>query len=212
MENPWKNIENKTSDYIADCDKSVKKIYDKFDLTIIPQPYMGDPINSEIFLLNGNPNDGGSHKNFILDHREIVIKNLKHEITDYPLYGINNEFKGYFIFKWWQEKIFPIINVVEDAKKVSKNIFVAEYLPYFRDRYINGLTIPSQKYTFDIVDKAISDGKIIIIMRAKRDWENSLPKLKDYKNKFVLHNPQNVIISQKNLDNGVFEKIIERIK
>ena len=212
MDNPWMNIKCKTSEYIADCDRSESLIYDKFDFTMIPHPYMGDPINSEIFLLNGNPNDGGNHRIFTKEHREVVLKNLEHGINDYPLYGINDEFKNYFVFKWWHKKLFPIIQKVKNSKRVSKNIFVAEYLPYFSDKYIQGIRVPSQGYTLDIINKAIANGKMIIIMRARRDWESSIPKLKDYCNKFVLRNPQNVIISPGNMDDGVFEELVKRIK
>jgi hypothetical protein len=219
MENPWKNISEETSKYIADCDKVVIKKLDlesKFDFSILPHPYMGDPVNAEIFLLNGNPNIGApnkgiDHKIFTKEHKDIVLNNLEHKIVDYPLYGINGAFKNYFVFKWWFKHLEPIIKKIKNPQKVSKKIFEAEYVPYFSDKFIP-VTVPSQKYTFDIIERAIDNNKVIIIMRGKNEWENAIQNLNNFCNKFVLHSAQNVIISSGNLDDGKFEEIIKRIK
>jgi len=216
MENPWKNTKNESSEYIAACDKSDEKLYQKickkYDLSYIPQPYMGDPEKSEIFLLLANPNAGGNHKDFQKKHRELVITNLKHEIDDYPLYGINDKFKGYFIYEWWYKRLSPIIDEIGDPKKVSKSIFAAEYVPYFSDKYVYNVKTSSLGYTVNLIKKAVSLKKIIIIMRSKRNWERSIPELEHYENTFVLHSPQNVIVSPKNLGEDAFEKVIKRIK
>jgi len=220
MENPWKNIKDKTSEYIADCDKAAIKnqnLGEKFDFSILPHPYMGDPSNAEIFLLNANPNSGPlnngiNHSEFTKNHKDIALNNLEHKINDYPLYGINAAFKDYFVYKWWFRHLQPIIKEIRNSQKVSKKIFEAEYVPYFSDKFIYGISLPSQRYTFDIIERAIENNKMIIIMRARGEWETAIPKLRNYGNKFVLHSAQNTIISRGNLDDGKFEKIIKQIK
>jgi hypothetical protein len=215
MENPWKNIKNMKSDYIAISDKDEIKNWKtnpRFDFTFIPQPFLGDPVNAKVFLLNGNPNDVGEHKSFLNNNKKIVLENLEHKIIDYPLFCLNKEFEGSSIYTWWYKRLRQLIEEIGNQQQVSKNIFVAEYLPYFSENYRRGITLPSQEYTFDIVRNAIHKDKMIIIMRARKNWEKSIDELIKYPYKYVLHSPQNVYVTRNNLGDEIFEKIKKLIK
>ncbi len=51
---------------------------------------------------------------------------------------------------------------------------------------------------------------IIIIPRSKNLWEDAIPKLKTYQNKYLTNSYLNITLSEKNLETG-FNKIIETL-
>lgn len=71
--------------------------------------------------------------------------------------------------------------------------------------------MPSQQFAFDLVEEAMSKGKIIILMRSRKLWFNAISDLEGYEQLMILHSPQNVIISPKNLGEDNFKIVTERL-
>ena len=226
--NPWKTIRAITTEpYIAKADKeAIEAVFkkspekaQKLQLEYLPQPYMGDPTRAKIFLLNGNPNapDGKTapkfqHRKFNEKYRETILNSLENKVKDYPLYALNPDFKEYSIYKWWYSRLKALIDEI-DIETVSRNLFVAEYFPYFSNNLsdADGISVPSQKYTFSLIEKAMEAGKTIIIMRAKDKWddpEKGVKGLKKHRHVMELKNPRCTYISPENMKRGDFDKIL----
>jgi len=164
IENPWtkENLKEityidkygkETIGHIAKCDEKAIDLSKKTPLQFkyLPQPYMGDPEQAEIFLLNGNPDAKPkpgilTHKQFNEKYKEVILDSLEHNITDYPLYALNPEYIGYYISYWWRNFLHSLIEnesnldeeetekkEEENFKNISKKLFDAEYFPYFSD-------------------------------------------------------------------------------
>ena len=220
----WRWDENK----LIKCKKSKEEKIIEFNY--LPQPYMGDPEQAEIFLLNGNPDakEGPtvlSHEEFNNDHKGDILRSLKNMEEEYPLYALNPHFNDYYIQKWWNKKLCHLWKDAKSQKDiqtaiqtVSKKVFVAEYFPYFSKNFndVKDIELDSQRYTFSLVKEAMDAGKKIIIMRAKKMWCNAMKKfydiqnLEDYSHK--LKNPRNVCISRGNMEDGVFNDILKLLK
>lgn len=77
---------------------------------------------------------------------------------------------------------------------VAQSLLVVQYFPY------QSLTmrpspepLPSQRFSFSLVEKAIDAGKLIVVMRSRRYWLEAVPKLAAYG--FIkLRNPRNIIV------------------
>jgi len=223
--NPWKTIRAITTElYIAKADKeAIEAVFKKspekakkLQLEYLPQPYMGDPTRAKIFLLNGNPNapDGKTapkfqHRKFNEKYRETILNSLENKVKDYPLYALNPDFKEYSIYKWWYPRLKALIEEC-GIETVSRDLFVAEYFPYFSDRfrYTNGIYPESQKYIFNLIKEAMEAGKTIIIMRAKNKWYDFVKGLKKYRHVMELKNPRCTYISHGNMKRGDFDKIL----
>jgi len=229
MENPWKTIRAITTEpYIAKDDKdAIKALFkkspkkaEKLQLDYLPQPYMGNPKLAKIFLLNGNPNapDGKndqkfSQKKFNEKYREIILNSLENKVKDYPLYALNPAFEKYSIYKWWYPRLKALINE-SNIETVSRDLFVAEYFPYFSERFrdANGIYLESQQYIFNLIKEAMDAGKTIIIMRAKNKWYDLVKDLKKYSHVMKLKNPRCTYISLGNMKRGDFNKILRLLK
>lgn len=77
-----------------------------------------------------------------------------------------------------------------------------EYFPYTTEHFGCNFQIPSQKYTFFLVEEAMRRNALIIQMRSKRVWQEAIPALSGYPHYFALKNPQNPTISEKNCPDG----------
>lgn len=96
-------------------------------------------------------------------------------------------------------------------------LFVLEFFPYHSKNMFKFPALPSDAYRNFLLNKAIEDKKLIVIMRAGSRWydikEGGLgKKLKEYENKIVLQSPRNVSLSKKNLGEANWNKFIEALQ
>jgi len=223
MKNPWLQL-SKDSPFILPCDAKLINIFNNrwcdtpFEIILdeIPSPYIGNP-ESPVFFLNLNPAYSLEESNspLINQYRKIARNNLLHEFKDYPFYVLNPLLVGTPSgYCWFKEKFNPLIKAINISKQeISKKIFLAEYFPYRSKKYKWGNDIlPSQKYTISLIEKAIVRNAIIVIMRGRKLWFSLMPALKKYPNCYILHSPQNVTISEKNLGVDGFKIVVESLR
>ena len=221
--NPWKNLPN-TVPFILPEDKKLIDSYNlqqraKSEITLneIPSPYIGDP-KAPIIFLNLNPSFSQDEINSpkSSQFREITRANLLHEFYDYPFYVLDPSLEGTSSgYKWFNQKFGPLMKISGmDNKDLSRKIFLVEYLPY-RSKNIGNWKndiLPSQIYAIHLINEAIARQATIVIMRSKKLWFNAVPTLETYPDLHILHSPQNVTVSERNLGTEGFNKIISKLK
>jgi len=225
MKNPWLQLQKKAP-FVLSCDA---KLIDEFNrdwsntqfeiiLSETPSPYIGDP-EAQIVFLNLNPgyspyeiNESSSLKISHCD--EIARENLLHKFYDYPFYVLDPSLAGTPSgYEWFNQRFSPLIKAAGmNTKELSKKIFLAEFFPYRSKKFKwVGSILPSQEYVVSLVEKAISRQAIIVIMRGEKLWFSAIPTLEKYYNRYTLHSPQNVTISEKNLGKEGFKVVIENL-
>lgn len=73
------------------------------------------------------------------------------------------------------------------------------------------VTLPSQRYGFWLVERAIERGALIVILRGRVDWEIAVPELGTYDNRIVTHSHQSSAISPGNCGSAGFEQFIHAV-
>lgn len=219
--NPWLNISWQNT--IASCDMAIINpvfcAQKGIDITNLPEPYSGN-IDSNVVCLNLNPGIGPCDKCFMGD--KVFLKktqdNLAHKSKDF-LWLSDIKCKNGGLHdgcKWWQIRTKDLRNVINS---IPLNIFVLEYFPYHTQHVFNFPTLPSDEYRNALLCKAMSDQKLIVIMRGEKQWYNIVDKanipigkqLQRYPNLIVLSNPQNVVFSAKNCGKG-WGKLLTALK
>jgi len=220
MKNPWLYLSSKVP-FVIPEDKPLLDLFNsryygsdkEIMLDQLPSPYVGDP-KAPIVLLNLNP--GYNKKE---DDNELFLKivraNLIHKFFDYSFCPLNPKLKGTSSgYEWWKRVLAPLMRASGlNEFNISKKLFCVEYFPYHSIKYgYNGKTLPSQKYSQQLVESALNRGAIIIIMRGKKVWYDAIPQLAKYQKRvFILHSPQNVIISEKNLGKEAFDLVVNAL-
>lgn len=214
--------------YLLEEDQKVldsKNLTENFELKLLPEPYIGNH-DAPIYLLNLNPSV--EDLMCLPDPEEIkpLQARLKsHMICNYLFYENKNEwikcdeylkFKFYHLdpeykyfqgFWWWYRKLKKLLegmqkdNKLYDSFKIAANsLFNVEYMPYHSKKYINiWCRLPSQEFNFGLVETALKEDKIIIIMKGKEQWTQAIPGLEGHSKVYTLNSPQNSVISEKNL-------------
>lgn len=222
INNPWEQILNKRNLFVIDADmQAVEKFNEKasddykIHTDLPPEPYIGNPITADIFLLALNPGYAGDEQEYLSKNPTLyqaLLNNLIHQNIDYPLFFFEERFNDSPGAKWWERILKPVLNQTDDNRLLlSHKICELQYFPYHSKNYksINQV-LDSQKYTFQLLRRAIRNNKMIIILRSEKLWLEAVPELNG--NYCKLNSYQNVIISENNLGKDDFEKLIKLIK
>jgi hypothetical protein len=224
MQNPWTRLPSEPP-FVLDIDRERVEQFNaeekrsekhRIHTELLPEPYLGDPFNASVFLLNLNPGYSPDDVNFYDNSagRQAVLDNLTHMSSQYPFFMLNPDFKSFPGPSWWLGKLEHLIKATS-LEQVAKKVFCVEFSPYHSQYFGAGkLELESQWYSFDLVQKAIEDKKIIIVMRAEAHWKCGVPGLRRMKgnNYYRLNSTQNVTITRNNLPDGGFDRIVEVIK
>lgn len=217
MKNPWTALPDAPPFILPDEQEAVlsfnqtsKEIH-QIRHELLPEPYLGNP-EAEIILLNLNPGFSEQDANFYaqLQVRSAWRKNLLHEEMDYSFYmfdfAISQDTGGP---KWWSKRLKEPIQIA-GRKVVAQKFCCIEYFPYHPRRY-GGFktTLPSQKYNFYLVQKAVERNAVIISMRKTKSWVFAVPELKNHKLFYQVSSVQNPAISRRNCPEGF--SLIEEI-
>lgn len=165
-----------------------------------PVPFIGNP-KARVVVLSLNP---GFSEQDAADHQirafwEAVIGNLTHEVAGSVFFPIDPRFETTAAYRWWTQKLRPLIEDVDFAS-VDNGVFCVEAYPYHSRKLAGRPDVPSQAYTRSLLLERIAEGAFIIGMRSRRHWETAVPELQSYSAVHWLRNPQNPTISPRNLD------------
>ena len=137
-----------------------------------------------------------------------------HHPAEFPFYLISPELEAIKErTAWWDKKLGPLIDHFGEGGRsiVANNVLCVEFFPYHSVKCKHPLDrLPSQDYSFGLVQRAIERQAVILIMRAKTLWFEAMPELKSYSRCCTASSVQNPVISPKNFKG--FSEAVEAIK
>ncbi|MEO8217668.1 MAG: hypothetical protein ABI718_11355 [Acidobacteriota bacterium] len=215
MHTPWLTLPP-TAPYVLDSDRAAIETFNahaqeqhRIRTEIVPEPFLGSP-DAPVVLLNLNPGfteqDLQLHK--LPQFVESSRKCLRHESQPYPFFLLDpaNDGPGH---RWWSRKLRPLIDQF-GAMRVAQNVLCVELFPYHSVRFGGGkLRVPSQQYSFDLVETALDRGALVVVMRSKKMWIEVVPRLKGYRRIGTTRSVQNPTISEANCER--FGEIVEAL-
>lgn len=165
----------------------------KLHLGLIPQPFCGDILNAEIYVLMLNPGYGPQDYFAELEvpaYRKAALHNLRQnfENEEYPFYMLNPKFSWSSGFVWWHKKFGLVIDSIskntgmsyaEARKYLSKKVASLELIPYHSTSYYDpsGWTkkLESAKLARDFVNNIVlpkveQNEAILIVTRQVKEW------------------------------------------
>lgn len=241
MENPWEKLieeinESDNGNYVLKQEQAIVEKYNKkvnndlfkIHTQIMPAPFMGDVHNAPIVILMLNPGydpmedeikeDG---RNFYNRYKHYWKNEIQHiqTIPESPFFALDIEYCK--SSPYWGNKLKFLLEHT-DRVTLAKKICTIQLFPYhsknYKPIYKNLFKyesfdnyLPSQKYNFDLVDKAMARNAIIIIARGKTVWFKAVDGLEHYENKHSTRSAQNITISKNNLPD-VFDQILAKLK
>lgn len=210
--NPWINVVK--GENIAECDLAyitnkygslsqfvnfINNKYEDADLTFdcLPDPYSGNP-ESKVYCLNKNPGKPDSCFNDVQSFNDATILNLLLESKScFWAEHIRNKCgKQHDGVNWLAKRT----NKLEKILGGHPDIFFVEYFPYHSTKGFKfPKDLPSYKFTDALIEQAMKEGKLIIIMREKKGWLDRIEGLKDYPNLYCLKCAQGGYLTPNNI-------------
>lgn len=169
--------------YILDLDrdeidrynKRVRNPDNKVINDSIPEPFIGNPRSARIVLLGLNPghseDDKATYRNNA-DLRSSMFHNLRHESQEYPFYPLNPAFRRTGAGRWWSARTRELRDLSGlNDHELANRLMVIEWFPYHSKRFAipTGLC-KSQEYSFQLAKQMLQDGRLVVLMRARRLW------------------------------------------
>src|SRR5207253_6908809 len=108
--------------------------------------------------------------------------------------------------RWWDQRLRQLIDAV-GREAVAQNLFVAEHFPYHTKKAYSA-PVPSQLYTFFLVERAVKRRALVVFFRSRKLWENSVTGSIGYSRALAVANHQWPYISRGNLPGGTFEEVV----
>ena len=216
MENPWERVPD-SAPFLLEVDALIIERFNRrarmdvrVQVDLPPEPFLGQP-DAPVVLLNLNPGweegDPGGHDR--PDFAQAARHNLHHRPTEYPFFLLDPRFEATGGGRWWRTKLR---RPIEDAglAAVARGLLVVEFFPYHSSRYgYSGPVLPSQRYGFHLVERAMARDALVVRMRGERHWLDAVPSLGSYRRLYRLRNVQNVAMSLANCPDGYHELIRE---
>jgi hypothetical protein len=223
MDNPWMELLPSEGSYVLDMDRKAIDRYNdslrspeaKVMLASIPEPFIGNPASARVVLLGLNPGHSleNEREHRGAELRKAMFHNLRHESQEYPFYPLNPAFKGVGAAEWWR----PILSKLHeepglDASTIAGGLLVIEWFPYHSKK--SALPVEpiceSQRYSFQLArDMLEKHGAVGVGMRSMDHWMGAD---RWFGNVPFLKNRQRPWISRGNMDEGLFDRIVEALK
>lgn len=190
MRNPWLDLP--PDEYLHPLDAPLLDTFDndgsnRIRLDAPPSPYAGDPAKAVLYILLANPgfavNKDGSEPD--LDHfaDPYYAQQLRKSLTfeaDRPLFYLNPRLAFTGSYQWQAKRFRRLIETV-GLDAVARKVMVLQFHPYRSVTYRRQKQIlPSQEFTFHILRQALAQGKLIVVTRLRREWEEAVAELSDY--------------------------------
>jgi hypothetical protein len=218
LENTWYQLPA-SRPFVLPCDASKVQDFNAkagadssrfLQLDILPEPFLGSP-SAPVVLLSNNPGFGRrvGHKQD-LDFMARMRKNLAHGPSDHPFVYLDPKVGE--VGAWWKQKLGEVLERC-GREVVARSVLNVAYFPYASRRFGHRrLELPSQQYTFYLVQAAMKRTAVIVFMRRDAMWKEQVPALRGYGRVFKVRNVQNPAISRRNLGEHDFECIVEAIQ
>jgi hypothetical protein len=95
---------------------------------------------------------------------------------------------------------------------VLGKVMCIQYFPYHSKKFRQySELLPSQAFSFYLVEQAMNQGKVIVIMRRKQEWLRHVVGLAGY-SYIELSSPRSASISRKNVKGNGFDRIVEALR
>lgn len=210
--NPWLSIVK--DENIAECDleyiiskygslsqfvHQINNLYKETELTFecLPEPYSGNP-ESKVYCLNKNPGKPdpcfNGEQAFI--DASILNLQLKSESCFWAENIKNRCEKLHDGVDWLAKRT----NELEKILNGHPDIFFIEYFPYHSTKGFKfPKDLPSYDFTNALIEQAMKEEKLIIIMREKKGWLERIKGLKDYPHLCCLKYAQSGYLTRNNI-------------
>ena len=137
---------------------------------LLPEPFVGDIKSAAVLLLNMNPAYDAKELAFHRDPSFVAVAraNLTQRALEYPFYFLDpsGHSPGH---TYWSQHLRALTEACGGPLIVARSVAVLEWCPYHSlsmSQTGAALEVPSQAFSFGVVERALTRGTVVIMIRA----------------------------------------------
>ena len=220
--NPWPDLPEQP-EYVLDVDRRYLDAYNallsdddprRINFTVPPEPFLGLH-DAPVVVLSCNPafSDGAVDQFTVPGFMDGALANLRTP-GGAAIYPLEDRFSATPGGKWWRKRLKGLLAGGEDSfEQLARRILSVEFHGYWSPNWEAPLvTLPSQPYSFGLVEAAIQRNAIIILTRARRHWMQAVPDLIGYENLLTTNTQRSAVLSKGNLGEVGHQMVIEALQ
>ncbi len=210
----WLQFDISHKPYVLEADKvawSDLQANKPLDFDLLPQPFMGNLENAEIYILMLNPSIGKNDRRDEKDaeYRRAVKSTFQQEWSsdESRFTFLDPKFKSHGGYKYWNRKLKGVIRCLaadrgcDYAKardELASKLALIQLFPYRSVRFNTGRLLdklPSVSFAQEfvevrVVDRVHNGNAVAIVVRGLRHWEPYLPSNLCAKDGLVRYDPK----------------------
>jgi hypothetical protein len=180
-----------------------------FHFELLPRPFNGNLDDAAIILLLLNPGwePQGTHEPEGAAFRQAERDSLFFKTVP-PLFFLQQKYARTADYSWLAPRLIEFIHRF-GLDVVARRFMQIQFLPYHsKDLKKLPPILPSQKYSFALVEEAMNRRKEIVIMRSAGLWLDAVPSLVNYPY-MTLTNPRNPHLTRTQLGSRNFDRLVD---
>lgn len=224
--NPWKEFDFLAKDQVHRLDregvdnfnskleKSKSKSASRLLLSRAntPLPFFG-ALDATLIILAANPglDPINTPQEETPERRRLFDQARRHELHSHPFVFLRPEFQNTPGYTWWEKRTRQLREAVGDDVFLNRT-FSAEIHPYKSQNYKPlHEPLPTQGYTFSLVNELVRNGAFVILVRAKNEWCSAVPSLQHNDRVIELNSKQSSYLTERNMPVGAFSKLAAHV-
>jgi len=214
IDNPWATLPA-SEPFIAPIDAPfVTDDYQRrhgLHCELTPVPYIGDPRKAAVVMLQLNPGYSELDREDELEipsYADALRANLTFESTGF--FFLDRRFKRTSAAYWWRPRLWELQQRV-GAEALEHRLACVELFPYHSDTWLGPPRVPSQDFSFELVDGVIRRNVPVIVMRGWTTWQAAVPGLSAYGGVIRHSNPRSSYVSSGTLGADRFETVVRAL-
>jgi len=212
-ENPWiqyrpNYLHPLDVEIVKNLNEKIRKAEHRMRGDIPPAPFKGKVLEAKVIVLMKNPgfdereNEEGFYNKF--GYLFIEQARMNYSVLDSPLF-YNDAYKK--VSDYWYKRFKGLCSAldkqgVDGEHVVANNVATINFYPYhsidFPVMKFEEFILPTQRFSFSLVEKAIKRNALIVLVRGEKLWFENVEGLKNYPHIIRLNSDQNSYITERN--------------
>lgn len=177
------------------------------DLSMPPEPVLGLH-DAPVVLLSANPGRDPADPDYYYRQPGAIEHALKDSASadGNPVRLLTDEVANTPGGIWWRRIVGGLKSAGYEYEELSQRILVVEFHGYHSRKWSwLPITLPSQRYGFEIVRQAMERQAAIVILRAVRPWKIAVPELITYERLALTNSARKSAVSAGNMQPADFQ-------
>lgn len=182
------------------------------DLDLQPEPFFG-PHEAPVVVLLLNPGLGEDDaRHHLRGEFTLALRAHLQGGGGAPHFHLLDPSRGPG-HRWWLRQVGPVLKASGcSVEQLAARLLCIEFFPYHSRSFAHAhLRLPSQRFGFALLQRAMRRGALVLCMRGYRNWCGAVPELANYAGLLRPKNPRSASLSAGNLGAEGFARVLRAL-